>query len=98
MRVERVVLKDHRDVAVLGLELVDPPVADADLAGADLLEPGDHPKRRRLAAAGRADEHHELLVGDREIDPGDGDHVPEPLGEPANVDRGHPSLPLAPAT
>ena len=37
-------------------------------AGGDLLEPGDHPERGRLAAAGRADEDHELAVGDLEVE------------------------------
>ena len=43
-----------------------------DLAVADLLEAGDHPKRGRLAAAGRADEHHELAVANLELEIGDG--------------------------
>ena len=38
------------------------------VALADLLETGDHAKRRRLAAAGRADEHHELAVLDRQVE------------------------------
>ena len=33
-----------------------------------LLEPGDHAQRRRLAAAGGADEHEELAVGDVEVE------------------------------
>ena len=45
-------------------------IADQDLAVTDLLEPGDHPQRRRLAAAGRADEHHELAVADLELEIG----------------------------
>ena len=39
-----------------------PPIEISPLA--DFLEPGDHPQQRRLAAAGRADEHAELAVGD----------------------------------
>ena len=39
-----------------------------DRALRDVLEPGDHAQRRRLAAARRADEHHELAVVDREIE------------------------------
>ena len=34
--------------------------------------PGDHPQRRRLSAAGRADEDHELAVLDLEVEIGDG--------------------------
>ena len=89
MRVERVVLEDHRDVAVLGLELVDPTAADADLAGADLLEPRDHPESGRFAAARRPDQNDELLVGDAEIDAGNRHDLPESLGEPAQLDRRH---------
>ena len=62
VRVERVVLEDHRHVALARVERVDEPVADADLAFADLLEAGGHPQRRRLAAPGRPDEHHQLAV------------------------------------
>ncbi len=64
VRVQRVVLEDHGDVAVLGRHVVDDPVADAQLALGDRLEAGDHAQRRGLAAARRADEHHELPVGD----------------------------------
>ena len=45
--------------------VVDHPVADADRASAQLLEPRDHAQRRRLAAARGTDEHHELVVVDR---------------------------------
>ena len=38
-----------------------------------LDEPGDHPQRRRLAAAGRAEQGHELAVGDVEVELVDGD-------------------------
>ena len=72
MRVERVALEDHRDVTALRREVVDDAVADPDDAVADGLEAGDHAERGRLAAAGRADEHHELAVRDVEIEPVDG--------------------------
>src|SRR5262249_30942474 len=72
VRVERVVLEDHRDVAVARRQVVDDAVADLDLAVADLFEPGDHPQRGRLPAAGRADEDNELAVLHAEIEIGDG--------------------------
>jgi len=68
MRVERVVLEHHRDVAVLRRHVVDDGVANQDVAAADLLQAGDHAERRGLAAAGRADQDDEFLVGDFEID------------------------------
>ena len=68
VRIERVVLEHHRDVAVARRHVVDDVAADPDLAAGDLLQPGDHAQRGGLAAAGRADQHDELLVGDLEVD------------------------------
>ena len=42
------------------------------VAGGDVLEADDHAQQRRLAAAGGADEDHELAVGDVEADVLDG--------------------------
>ena len=39
-----------------------------ELSLGDLLESRDHPQRRRLAAAGRPDHHHQLTVLDRQIE------------------------------
>ena len=66
MRVERVVLEDHGDVAVARREIGDVAPADEDLARRGRLQPGEDLEHRRLAAAGRADEHDELAVGDVE--------------------------------
>jgi hypothetical protein len=63
MRVERIGLEDHRDVAVAGRQVVDNPVADSHLALGDRLQAGDHAERGRLATTGRPDEDHELAVG-----------------------------------
>ena len=72
MRIERVVLEHHGDVAIGRLDLVDDAPADVDLAAADGLEPRDHPQQRGLAAAGGTDQYAELAVVDLEIDPLDG--------------------------
>ena len=67
VRIQRVVLEDHRDVSVLRLQIVhDLPV---DLHGAlgNFFEPRDHAERGALAAAGRADEHDELLILDIQV-------------------------------
>ena len=69
MRIERVILEHHRDVAIGRLDLVDDAAADIDLAAGDGLEPRDHPQQRRLAAAGGADQHAELAVADFESMP-----------------------------
>jgi hypothetical protein len=68
VRVERVVLEHHRQVAVLCLHVVDDGISEADAAAGDLLQPGHHPQQRGLAAAGGADQHHQRAVLDREVD------------------------------
>ena len=96
VRVERVVLEHHRHVAVLRRDVVDHLAVDRDLAAGDVLEAGDHPQRRRLAAAGRADQHHELLVGDVEIDAAHRLGVVEPLDHLAKRHLRHDALDLNP--
>ena len=66
--VERVVLEHHGDIAVARGQVVNDPLADAYIAARDVLEARNHAQGRRLAAARRADQGHELLVGNLEID------------------------------
>ena len=68
VRIEGVVLEDHRNVALLGREVVDDLVVEADRSRRHVLEAGHHPERRRLAAARRADENRELPVIDEEVE------------------------------
>ena len=66
VRIERVRLKDHRDVARLGRCARHVPVADADGAAGDRLQARHHPQRRRLPATGRTHDDHELALADVE--------------------------------
>jgi hypothetical protein len=68
VRVQRVVLEDHRDVAVLRGHIGDVAVADEDAALVDLFEAREHAQRGGLAAAGGPDQDEELAVGDLEVD------------------------------
>ncbi len=68
MRVERVVLEDHRDVATLRIDVSHVAIADQDGSVGHLLEPRDAAQQRRLSATGRADEHDEFAVFDQQID------------------------------
>ncbi len=47
-------------------------IVDAELSVRDLLETRNHPQSRRLAAARRADHHHQLAVRDRQVEIEDG--------------------------
>ena len=90
VRVQRVVLEHHRDVAVHRRQVVHHPIADPDLAGADLLQPGDHAQGRGLAATRRADEDHELLVPCVQVDVLHGvDVAVVPLVDAGEDDLGH---------
>ena len=66
VRVERVVLEHHRDVAVLGLQVVLTTRSPMTISPrGDRLQARHHAQQRRLAAARRADDDDELAVGDR---------------------------------
>ena len=71
MRVEGVVLEDHRHVPVAGGEVVDDLAVEADRPRRDLLQAGDHPQHGRLAAARRSDEDDELSFVDEQVEPAD---------------------------
>jgi hypothetical protein len=97
VRVQGVVLEDHRDVAVLRGEVVDHLAADLQVALGDVLQPGDHPQRRRLPAARRADEDHELRVADLQVHVLDGlEAVRIALDDVVELDLGHDGAPFSP--
>ena len=64
MRIQRVVLEDHGDAAVLWLDVVHDLLADLERAAGDFFQSCDHAQGGGLAATGGTDEDHELLVAD----------------------------------
>ena len=68
MRVKRIVLEDHRNIAIGRIDVIDDSVADRDIAARDRLEPCHHAQQGGFAAAGRTDEDDELAVGNIEAD------------------------------
>ena len=96
VRVERVILEHHRDIAILRFQSVHRLAANADFAGRNLLKSSHHAQRGRLTAPRWADEYHELAVLDlqAEIVYGDGAIV-EALGDVFKLDGRHASDPLA---
>ena len=88
--VQGVVLEDHGQVAVLGGQIVHGFPVDQKVSGCDVLQPDNHAQGRRLAAAGRADEDHELAVRDVQVDVVDGlETVPVLLDDVLEGDLGH---------
>ena len=73
---------------LVGRQPGDVGAVDQDLALGRLLEAGDHPQRRRLAAAARAEQREELALADREAELVDGGEVAEALGDLAQLDAG----------
>ena len=68
MRVKRVGLKDHRNVAVLRSNIVYQSVTNEDSALANLFKTRDHSKGGGLSAPGWSYQHKELLVLHFDID------------------------------
>ena len=64
---ERVALEHRVDVAAVGRHALDRLALEQDLALVGLLEAGDHPQRRRLAAAGRPEDREERAARDVEV-------------------------------
>ncbi|EKM99799.1 phenol hydroxylase [Acidocella sp. MX-AZ02] len=93
MRVERVILEHHGDVALRRGEVVHPALADEQIALGDRLQPGDDAQQRGFAAARGADKHHEFMIVDFEIQRGDHIMRAEALAQTLQSYRSH-ALPL----
>ena len=89
MRIERVVLEHHGDVALFRRHVVDDALADQDVALRNLLEPGDHPEQRRFPAARRPDQDDELAVGDIDVHAVDDLHRAEGFADIAKCNWRH---------
>jgi hypothetical protein len=89
VRIERVVLEHHRDVAIHRRQIVDDFIANQNVSRGDGFEPGYHTQRGGLAAAGRADKDHELLVADLQVHVLHGVHLAVFLVRVADNDLGH---------
>ena len=68
MRIQSVVLENHRNVAVLRLDVIHDFAVDHKCAAGDVFKAGYHTKGCGLSAAGRADENDEFLVSDLKVE------------------------------
>ena len=73
VREEREVLEDRRRGPLVRRQVDQRLAVEQDLALRRVLVPADHPQRRRLAAAGRPEQHDVLAVVDVQVDVVDGD-------------------------
>jgi hypothetical protein len=89
VRVERIILKDERDIAVARRKFADVATVEQDVSLSDLLKPGDAEKQRALAASGRAKERDELAIQDVEVEALEHGRAPVALGDPLDGDRSH---------
>ena len=92
VRIERIVLEDHGDAAILGIDVVHRAALDAQFAARNVLEAGDHAQRRRLSAARRPEQDDELPLGDGEVDTLDGDDAAEGLAKISKLNLCHGRL------
>src|SRR5262245_57553710 len=94
MRIERVGLEYHGDVALTGGQRIDTLAVDRDRALVHALKTRDHPKKCRFAATRRTKEHHEFVRLDRQgkaVEDGDGAVA---CGDILDFDiSGHPTAP-----
>src|SRR5215469_18305055 len=67
-RIKRIGLEDHRDAALARLAMRHIGAVDLDNARVGILQSGDYIEQRRLAAAGRAEQHGEIARIDRQVD------------------------------
>jgi hypothetical protein len=93
VRIEGEELENEGDVAGGGAVEGDVLAGEQDAPRGRQLEPGDHPERRRLAAAGRPEHDEELAVLHGEIRLADGDEVAEGLVQLLDFDLGHLTRP-----
>ena len=75
VRIQRVVLEHHRDIAILRSNVVNQLVADIQFAVGDFFQAGNHAQGGGLAAAGRADQNDKFLVLDVEVEVADSRHA-----------------------
>jgi hypothetical protein len=65
VRVERVILEYHGDVARRGVAVGDVRTVQHDASGGGALQARDHAQQGRFAAAGGADDHQHFALGER---------------------------------
>ncbi len=97
VRVERVALEHHRDVAVLGQRVRDVAAVDVHRALGGFVQPGDDVQERALAAARGADEDEKVAGHDLDVDALENVHVAVAAADVADRECAHVQPFTAPA-
>ncbi|MNT67085.1 hypothetical protein D3C72_2052020 [compost metagenome] len=93
MRVQRVALEHHGEVALARGLVGDVAAVEHERAAVDILQPRDQAQQRGLAAARGADEDDELALLDGEVDALDGAVLTKEFLDAAQLKVGHSSAP-----
>ena len=89
VREQAVGLEDHADVPPVRRRPRQVDAVDDDRAGGRLVEPCDEPQRRRLAAAGRAEQRDELALLELEVDAVERGHGAEDAAQAPQLEEAH---------
>ena len=92
VRIQRVALEHHRDVAVLRRHVVHQALANEDVAVRHLFQARNQPQRSGLATARRPDQHEELAVAHLQRDIVDRHNLTKPLRQAVKRYTSHVSL------
>ena len=92
MREQRVALEHGVDRPAVRRSACEVDAVEEDRPGGRLLEPGDEPQCRGLAASRRPEQREELARADRQVDAVDGHELAEALLETDQLDRATDSL------
>jgi hypothetical protein len=91
LRPQRVILEHHRQASPLGLDVPlligDDAAADRDGARRRPVDPGHQPQQGGLPRPGRAEQHHELARGHRQVNAVQRDHAAELPGQAGELQR-----------
>jgi hypothetical protein len=94
VRIERVILEDHGEVAVFRCLVQQRGAVGEDVAAVRGGETGNDAQQRGLAAAGRPEQGQELAAGDGQVDAAEHLRRAEGLGHSDNIEPRHLTPPF----
>src|SRR5258708_6124933 len=89
--IEGIVLKHHGDIAVFGINAIDPSVTDVEIAATGFIQPCHHAQDRAFAGTRGSDQHHKFVVIDGQVEIMHHLYVAEGLVDMLEANTGHSS-------